>query len=443
VRLTAAVILTGGGAAGLGLYVTHQNAGLHLTCGRSDGEGISAWSTTTCVPIPVSLEPGSYRLGAQFSDCTGYHASLSPDAGSTGDISHSVSVGAIDDGTGGVDPSLKTVSWADFAVPHQRNFHLTGEATVIATIDNGHCSIDVTVTRAGDYGSANETRTTSLNCAPVAHSVPSFSPDSTVSSNEGGFLQWTWRDRPPEWTVPRSACSPPQDLSPGDYHTRATLTDCGGSIRWVLEDQPRVGKPETVTVGIDGATPTAGGSGRGRTTEYQADFSALQVHHWQLSIASQPTHSSYDNAACAITLTIVPMPSASTPSATPTSSTADHSAAAANEGPFAFTTPGGADVVKRVAIDAGSYWLNAGKAPSSCTWSVKIPGVVAADLTHLGVTSADSSAEGRSGEVVVPTSKLYEIHMRSDCGLTAQLTWVPRPSPPLRTGPAAPNQWPA
>jgi hypothetical protein len=67
---------------------------------------------------------------------------------------------------------------------------------------------------------------------------------------------------------------------------------------------------------------------------------------------------------------------------------------------------------------------------------------VAANLIHPaegGITVGPS--EGRCAEVVVPTSGSYPLQVRSECPLEVHLTWVTRPEPPLRTGPAAPNQF--
>ncbi|MGH7747083.1 MAG: hypothetical protein ACREQ5_20360, partial [Candidatus Dormibacteria bacterium] len=86
-QLVAALIVAGGAATGLGVYVTHRDGGLHLNCGRTNGQGIDEWITTTCAPVPLSLEPGSYRFVADFSNCTGYRASLSPDGGTAQEIS--------------------------------------------------------------------------------------------------------------------------------------------------------------------------------------------------------------------------------------------------------------------------------------------------------------------------------------------------------------------
>jgi hypothetical protein len=67
--------------------------------------------------------------------------------------------------------------------------------------------------------------------------------------------------------------------------------------------------------------------------------------------------------------------------------------------------------------------------------------VIAGELDHPTDTTGGRSTEGRSAEVVVATTRGYHVDIDSACALTVRLTWVARPEPPLRTGPATPDQF--
>jgi hypothetical protein len=426
----AALVVAAGGVAGISMQVTGHSAGYSLHCIHANSDMSEAGHS--CDLVPVSLGPGSYHVETTFGGCRGFSVSLSSGPTTVDQPVH-LMVGT----TAGQRPldtaPLRPFSGTDLTLTRHRDLILEGDSITYENQDGdiSLCSIGVTINRTGDWKAPSPAVRTSLRC-------------STAATPGGGAVAYDPAAH--AWKAPQITCPQGVPLGPGDYETEATLTDCGAGVPWLLTGQSTPsGQPVAVMAGQDGATTTApDGTSPEHSTLFHARFTSLQQIRWTLVRGAQPADARYDNALCAIELTITPTIAAGGAQKSTSAAGGAGGAPAAirgtpppDEGPFSWQVPR-PGAVEHVSIHAGTYRLDAGDAPSPCGWVVEIPGIGGSRLAHAALPGVLGS-DGLSNQVVIPQTRAYDVRVTTGCSLPMQLTWVSRSTGPVHTGAPYPN----
>lgn len=414
----AVLVVTVAGVTVMHVVDRTSPSGYSLDCHAASAELDLAglYAATTCTPVLVSLGPGRYHIASSFAQCNGTQVSLN--STSTTDAHQAIhlvvgATGAPADGLAGARPALSTV---DVILSRPRALVLEGTGGVVG--DNSHCTAQVTITRTDD--------------------VPPVSPQpvrlhcTTADTPGAGGPAYDPQSR--SWKAPAIHCASTAVLAPGDYHSVATLSDCGAGVRWMLtptDQSPAwrtavvVGQDRTTTTAPDGISPE-------HTTPYETGFSTFQPSTFALSRGAQPEGARYDNSLCGISLTITPTTSQEAV-ATTSAGPALQGTPPADEGAFTWQVDGTRSVT--ATLHTGTWRLDTGMSAASCAWHVDMPGIAGGTVDHAAHPGAFGTDGLSSAPLFVAQTGQYRLLMHSDCAVPVSLTYLGRQ--PQRTGMAA------